>query len=80
MKKCFLLLSLFVVSLFANQCFAQINDPLNQSKKVNEGWSSQPEQVISKKKNNVSENKDKDENKGKSEIINSQKKIKITNR
>ena len=79
MKKCFLLLSLFVVSLFANQCFAQINDPLNQSKKVNEGWSSQPEQVISKKKNNVSENKGKDENKDKSEIINSQKKIKITN-
>lgn len=58
MKKCFLILTLFVVSLFANQCFAQSNDPLNQSnKKVNEGWSSQPEQVISKKKKNVSENK-----------------------
>jgi hypothetical protein len=58
MKKCFLILTLFVVTLFANQCFAQSNDPLNQSnKKVNEGWSSQPEQVISKKKKNVSENK-----------------------
>ena len=57
MKKAIALLTLFVVSLFANQCFAQSNDPLNQSKKVSEGWSSQPEQVISKKKKNVSENK-----------------------
>ena len=58
MKKAITLLTLFVVTLLANQCFAQSNDPLNQSnKKVNEGWSSQPEQVISKKKKNVSENK-----------------------
>lgn len=58
MKKAIVLLTLFVVSLFANPCFAQSNDPLNQgSKKIDEGWSTEPEQVISKKKNNVNENK-----------------------
>lgn len=58
MKKAFILLTLFVTSIFANQCFAQVNDPLNQnSKKVNEGWSSQHEEVITKKKKNQNENK-----------------------
>lgn len=58
MKKCLLLFTLFVISIFASQCFAQSNDPLNQSsKKVNEGWNTAPEQVITKKKKNVSENK-----------------------
>ncbi len=59
MKKCLLLLT-FIVSLFANNCLAQINDPLNQSKKVNEGWSSQHEEVVTKKKNKV-EVEDKNE-------------------
>ena len=55
MKKCLLLLTLFVLSLFTNQCFAQSNDPLNQGKKVNDGWSSQQEKVITKKKKNQNE-------------------------
>lgn len=56
MKKCLLLLTLFVVSLFANQCFAQINDPLNQSKKVNGEWSTEQEEVVTKKKKNENKN------------------------
>ena len=55
MKKCLLLFTLFVLSLFANQCFAQSNDPLNQSKKVNDGWSTEQEKVITKKKSNQNE-------------------------
>ena len=55
MKKCLLLFTLFVFSLFANQCFAQSNDPLNQSKKVNDGWSTEQEKVITKKKSNQNE-------------------------
>ena len=57
MKKCLLLLTLFVLSLFANQCFAQSNDPLNQSKKVNEDWSNKQEEVVTKKKKELNENK-----------------------
>ena len=84
MKKCFLLLSLFVISLIANQCFAQINDPLNQSSKAGVKWSTEQEEVITKKSKNEDKNEDKNKNegedKGKSENINSQKKIiKITN-
>ena len=55
MKTCLLLFTLFVFSLFANQCFAQSNDPLNQSKKVNDGWSTEQEKVITKKKSNQNE-------------------------
>ena len=80
MKKCFLLLSLFVISLIANQCFAQINDPLNQSSKAGVKWSTEQEEVITKKSKNEDKNKNEGEDKGKSEIINSHKNnIKITN-
>ena len=51
MKRSLRLLTLFFICLFANNCFAQVTDPLNQHKKVNDDkWSSESEEVISKKK------------------------------
>ena len=55
MKKCLLLFTLFVISLFANKCLAQIEDPLNQSSKANVKWSTEQEEVISKKKDKSTE-------------------------
>lgn len=50
MKKIFLLLSLLLVVSCVDNCFAQVEDPLNQTLKVNENWSSEPEKPITKKK------------------------------
>ncbi len=61
MKKTLTLLTLFVICLFANQCIAQIEDPLNQSSKSNVKWSTEQEEVITKKDKNEIKNKDKNE-------------------
>ncbi len=46
---------ILVITIFGvNTCFAQVLDPLNQNKKVNGEWSTEAEEVISKKKNNDS--------------------------
>lgn len=56
MKKCLVLLTLFTIGLFCNNCIAQVTDPLNQGKKVTDKWSSEDEQVITKKKKNTDNN------------------------
>ena len=49
-----------VIAIFgANICCAQITDPLNQNKKVHGEWSTEAEEVISKKKNNDSKEDNK---------------------
>jgi len=44
---------ILVIAIFgANVCRAQVADPLNQNKKVHGEWSSESEEVVSKKKKN----------------------------
>lgn len=52
MKNTIMIIMFVIAILGCNNCFAQIEDPLNQNKKVHREWDSEAEEVISKKKKN----------------------------
>lgn len=58
MKKSLILITLLFISIFANQCLAQVTDPLNQSsQKVSGEWSSAKEKAVTKKKTETKKEK-----------------------
>jgi len=74
--------SLFIISVViaiisGNNCFAQVEDPLNQHKKVHGEWSSESETVISKKKKD--QNKEEDKTSTNNVQSATQSKVKINN-
>lgn len=76
MRKIGLIISMVIAILSCNNCFAQVEDPLNQNKKVHGEWSDESETVISKKKN---QNKEEDKTNINNVQSATQSKVKINN-